>query len=169
LLNEPVLRKVSLYLGIALIYVSPIRIWVFGLYFRNLRQALRSEQASIMAPATPDASGRGTSTSAPEARGVRGLHRHTGRPQVADTVIEAPEHDYLPTEIQRPNGTTVSSNAMLQELIANPRIWVRGAAGTGKSELVHEMIRLYSQQPLPHPYTPLVSSTLDGITPLSVP
>jgi hypothetical protein len=98
LLNEPVLRKAGLYLGPALTYIPPIRIWVFSLYFRELSQASR------------------------------------------------PEHNYLPTELRRPNGTTVSSDAMLQELIANPRIWVRGEAGTGKSELVHEIVRLYAQQ-----------------------
>src|SRR2546422_5302742 len=42
-----------------------------------------------MVSATPDASVRGQSTSALEAKGVRGLRRHAARPQVADPVIEA--------------------------------------------------------------------------------
>ena len=97
-LKEPVLRKASLYLGPALTYISPIRIWVFSLYFHKLRQELQ------------------------------------------------PEHTYLPTELRRPNGTTVSSDAMLQEIITNRRIWIRGEAGTGKSELVQEIVRLYTHQ-----------------------
>ena len=42
-----------------------------------------------MASATPAASVRGTSTSAPEARGVRGLRHHAQCPNVANTMSAA--------------------------------------------------------------------------------
>jgi len=45
--------------------------------------------ASIMASATPAASVRGTSPSAPEARGVRGLRHHAQYSNVANTVSVA--------------------------------------------------------------------------------
>jgi len=49
----------------------------------------KSCMASIMASATPGASGRGQSTSAPKDKGVRGLRCPSAWPHVADAVIEA--------------------------------------------------------------------------------
>jgi len=50
---------------------------------------VRHHLASIVAPVTPSASVPGDSTSAPEERGVGGLHGHAKWPHVADAVIAA--------------------------------------------------------------------------------
>jgi hypothetical protein len=51
-----------------------------------------------MASATLIASGRGQSTPAPEAKGVRGLQCPAEWPHVADAVIEAPSDSYEITD-----------------------------------------------------------------------
>jgi len=64
-------------------------------------RAMLRRSALIMASATPAPCGRGHSTSAPEARGVRGHWRHATWPYVADTVIEAPRS--MPWRTQDPS------------------------------------------------------------------
>ena len=107
LLNERVLQLVGLYIRPCIIYITPIRLWIFGLYFRNLQQGL-----------------------------------HPG----VQPRSEQLEHPYLAADLQGPEGTTLSSKRILQQLITNPYMWVQGKAGTGKSALVRHMMDLYAKQ-----------------------
>jgi hypothetical protein len=55
------------------------------------------------------------------------------------------DRDYLTAEITRPDGTTVKPNMLLGELQKHPHILIRGEAGTGKTELLKRVLKIYCQ------------------------
>ncbi len=99
LLNDPVLGKARLYFGPLLTYVTPIRLWVFELYFHKLSR------------------------------------------------LPSPDHSYLSVTLLRPDKTAASSDDLFEEIRTYPRIWIHGGPGSGKSEAVREMLRLFGQEP----------------------
>src|SRR5262249_11242278 len=84
-------------------------------------------EASIMAAAPPAASGLCYSTSAPEARRVRGLRRDAERAQIAETVSKA--HALFPRSSQERGAAMIQAPGLLHIGGAAYFVWVDSPDG----------------------------------------
>lgn len=59
----------------------------------------------------------------------------------------AEDRRYLTAEIKRPDGTTVEPDKLLGELKKHPHILIQGEPGTGKTELLKRVLKIYCAAP----------------------
>jgi hypothetical protein len=57
------------------------------------------------------------------------------------------ERPYLTAEIKRPDGTKVEPDILLGEFQKHPHILIQGEAGTGKTELLKRVLKIYCEPP----------------------
>jgi hypothetical protein len=61
-------------------------------------------------------------------------------------VLEGDRHEYVATPMKDPRGGNLLTTDMLKELSARRRLWVHGLPGTGKTEMVHDIVDRYCQE-----------------------
>src|SRR5262249_15782403 len=53
-------------------------------------------------------------------------------------------HPYVSTSLKPPSGGQLLTSDLLDEVGKHTRVWIHGLPGTGKTEMIHEALRRYS-------------------------
>lgn len=65
---------------------------------------------------------------------------------IRDEFLNEQDHSYVETVCIRPDESEVQTQEFIEEVKSKPQIWLQGGPGTGKTELVKELMRAYCQE-----------------------